>query len=615
MSLNIRLQLLGDGWFDWEVVRLDAALAMLARESNEYRSALRRALASSCQGTLSAILYADEVTPGNPLRPDNRRRFWSFYIGFQELGPVALSREQYWIPLAVLRTCKANSVRGGLSAAFRALVRACLLAPANLAVVGMPIEFDEGGPQLLRIKITNILADESALKSLWSVKGAAGVRPCFLCKNVVSIHSRLAQDSGYLVDIGCADASCFDLATDEDIWSSWDDLALQRGHLGKGAFELRERACGLSFNEDGVLSDLELRRFLRPVSMTTLDFMHCFLQSGVVAQELAGFLSSCKAKLRAGYSHIQTLAGADWRFPKSLEKGKLDAIFCSARERSADEGWKASASETLVALPLVRYFAETVARPSGLLEDECASFCMVCEIVDRLMCIKRGGPKDRELLKLVRRHLEAHRALYGDLYLKPKHHLAWHNVSKALSSDLFLDTFVLERKHRLLKRAGTDIRNSVRYESSVLGRVLVEQLRQLQSNTNDGLLGTQRPFPALRMGASVAKVFFFRVFVFPTVCSDMLQISKQDPPFFEGFVVERRDHPHRRLGHVERPGGRRRRARMCFLATAGRLRACHRLIRAPLVARRLRVVPIRRWLLPSLGVRGHPHRVPARMVI
>lgn len=221
---------------------------------------------------------------------------------------------------------------------------------------------------------------------------------------------------------------------------------------------------------------------------------------------MAAFFKACKTELGAGFAALSTLAAADWCYTKSVEKQKLDAVFTACRERSGDDAWKASASETLLALPLVRFFAETVVRPLRRLEAEVASLCLCCDSVDAFMSIKRGFPVGDRLLILVRSHLDSHKAAYGEQFLRPKHHYAWHNAARVIAEQRFLDTFVCERKHQLLKRAGTDIRNGACYERSVLGRVLVAQLRQLQDNIEDGLRGSTQELAALGVGASVAKV-------------------------------------------------------------------------------------------------------------
>ena len=447
VSSVIPLPLIGGGEFSWNIVRLDKVLQKFARGSEGFRAALAGALGASSDGRLSAIVYADEVTPGNPLRPENRRRFWSIYVGLMELGAVALSYEQFWIPVGVLRTTKVAQLRGGLSHAFSMLLKSILFDPSQLAEMGMPIDLGQG-PQLLRLRIARLLGDESALKTILSAKGAAGLRPCILCRNVVALRSDLVSPGCGLVEVSCSRHDQFDAATDQDLWQAWDDLAAQRPVLTKARFELLEKSSGLTYNELGLLGDAILRRHFQPASAVTFDFLHCYLQGGVAAQELSAFLSRCHEELRTSYAQLDLLARAAWCYPKSLPHHKLDAVFSDARERSADGGWKASAGETLLALPLVRYFSETIIRPSGQLQGECDSLALLCDLVDLYMSVKQGRPVGRRLLGGVRAHLEQHQRVYGDRYLRPKHHFAWHTAERAASVEPFLDTFVLERKHQ-----------------------------------------------------------------------------------------------------------------------------------------------------------------------
>lgn len=57
----------------------------------------------------------------------------------------------------------------------------------------------------------------------------------------------------------------------------------------------------------------------------------------------------------------------------------------------------------------------------------------------------------------------------------------------------------------VLKRCGSDIRNTSDYERSVMGRVLAEQMRQLHSGISNGLLGPLSDFSRVFPGSSASK--------------------------------------------------------------------------------------------------------------
>lgn len=109
-----------------------------------------------------------------------------------------------------------------------------------------------------------------------------------------------------------------------------------------------------------------------------------------------------------------------------------------------------------------------------------------------------------------------HQVVYGLAYIKPKRHFAFHNAMRhKMGSEVFLDCFVLERKHQGVKAFGTTIKNTSSFESSVLARALVDQRRQIQGiSLGDSLLGPavqdERLSNALGPGTRLAKALTHR---------------------------------------------------------------------------------------------------------
>ena len=58
------------------------------------------------------IVYCDEVVLGNALRHQNNRKLQVFYFSFLEVGQGLLSKEDLWIPLAVIRSNKVTELGG-----------------------------------------------------------------------------------------------------------------------------------------------------------------------------------------------------------------------------------------------------------------------------------------------------------------------------------------------------------------------------------------------------------------------------------------------------------------------------------------------------------------------
>ena len=192
VSHIVELDVTDGSKFQWEIARPDKVVEHFARASPTFARVFEEAAHRAGAVPLSGVLYFDEITPGNVLAPQNQRRCWAVYLSFTELGSVALSKDQYWLALATLRTSIAARTRGGFSACLRALLRALLLSACNLGTVGAPVMLPSG-PVLFRMQLRHMLADEAALKTAMSAKGAAGLRPCYLCRNVTSLHGNLTS--------------------------------------------------------------------------------------------------------------------------------------------------------------------------------------------------------------------------------------------------------------------------------------------------------------------------------------------------------------------------------------------------------------------------------------
>jgi len=497
VSHTIDLPLESGGGWAWSVCRLDKLMRYVARDSALYRGVLRAALMNRPGQPLTLVMYLDEVTPGNVLRPDNLRKFWAVYISFRELPTWCLTREQFWLPIAVLRTSMSTRIKGGISNCCRLLLRSILFDPCNAVDVGFAVALGEaeGDPQLIRVALGNILGDESALKYVFSNKGASGLRCCLLCRNVVSMSSDLVSGQNYLVDISCGDPSLFDPATNESIWTTYDHLASQKRILNKTAFAKLEKACGFTWDEDSLLADIPLRRHLRPATAYTMDWLHNYLCHGILAFEVNLLLDASRQAVNLSYEQLHQFVNSDWTWPRNQAVHKISDVFSASAAKHAAEGFRGSASQLLMLFPLLRYFVSQVLLPTGKLNAACQSFCQLCQMMDEFMLVKQGRAARDRVLPLFQRFMLLHKRAYGVDALKPKHHFGFHNIlglADGGGDDVWLDCFVHERKHQVVKQAGSAVKNTVVYETSVTSRVLIEQMRQLAGTVmGNVLLGAQ----------------------------------------------------------------------------------------------------------------------------
>lgn len=239
---SLELPLQSGGVWKWDTCRADLLIRYFVEASNAFKRALTEAASRAGTDPLRLILYLDEVVPGNVLRPENHRKFWAVYVGIADLGQAELTHEEFWLPVAIIRSSVVQGIKGGLSNTMRCLLRSILMAPANLAGAGMAIDLD--GPKLLRFNMSEVIADESALKSLWGTKGASGTKPCFYCSNCVSISSNLAEEDARLIDARCADANRFVLYRDKDLWKAHDNLESSVNRLTQNDFATLQQASG-----------------------------------------------------------------------------------------------------------------------------------------------------------------------------------------------------------------------------------------------------------------------------------------------------------------------------------------------------------------------------------
>ena len=489
---KLAIPLVKGGTWDWHILLfhqvLRKSLATMPAVAAAFRSALRRR-PSNPVSPWRLVCYFDELTPGQALRPDNKRKTMAVYASFAELGPQLLCRSEFWFTIAVARTDIIRQVEGGWSRMLRDLLRTSLLGEASLPS-GVVLHIGE--PTLFFARLSNIIADEAALKAALDCKGSSGLRCCPGCRNVMLRGSDLASrcPSGYLVEITCSDIGKFDFATDEDIFGAVDLLARSKGTLGVGAFAQLERSAGFNHNPNGLLADLQLRSECLPATCLTFDPMHCLWSNGVVSVEVHCFLDRMQSGTKFTWRELQAFCRAEWEWPRFCRaKGRaIHEVFNESREKSSKESFKAGATELLVVLPLLLHFAETFLVRS--LPDEVRCLRAMATVAHECQEAKFGRGDADKLAAAVSRHLACFRLVYSEDMVKPKHHYLFH-LPRQLARDTFLlDAFTLERKHQEVKRAASNTDNTAEYEVSTLARVHVDEMRnQSQLECDDGLRG------------------------------------------------------------------------------------------------------------------------------
>ena len=505
------LHIKGEPRFQWRHASLQALLVELCSRSSVYSRLLEDALASVPPGRpLHLLLYLDEVSPGNILKPANNRKFWAFYVGFKEFSAAALTHALAWLPVAVLRTSIAKKVQGGLSACVLCLLRAFFAGTASLSAVGVLLPWQE--PRLLHVRFGNLLGDEAALRQVYDSKGASGLLPCISCKNVVMRGSGLEAHSDYLVPLLCPDHRQLDMSSNEDHWRKQDLLCEQQHVLGKGAFGELEKSIGANCNPDGLLRDVPMRSHFLPASALTYDAMHVLFANGVMNLELHLLVKAARERLRLRYRDFRAKLAA-WSWPDVRRRAGHDLleVFSDAREAVSHDAFKASAAEVLAVYPWLHFVALHELAQHQCVQAEVASFSALCKVASSVMSLKSGAPWQDVALRLpalINEYLARFAVAYPGEE-RPKHHFLHHLPNQISRDRCLLDCWVHERKHSRLKTAAAHVDNTSNYEASALSKTLSDQMHQLADDAcfRDGLVGAscQCPLQLWRMPVRVAR--------------------------------------------------------------------------------------------------------------
>jgi len=214
-AITADLNLQNGDIFHWSIVPPVVLMNMLFQRSlafSQLYDTLLQSRPCSMDSPWRLICYHDELTPGNIIKPDNRRKLSVFYVNYLELNQH-LRSEFTWLPIACLRHNIMQQVVGGMSACVRAIASALFLHESGFTATGQVLHLGSVPKNyMFWAQMENLLADEAALKASWNSKGASGLKPCFLCLNATCKSLGGLDSSHYLADISCPNIDMFQAA-------------------------------------------------------------------------------------------------------------------------------------------------------------------------------------------------------------------------------------------------------------------------------------------------------------------------------------------------------------------------------------------------------------------
>jgi len=178
------------------------------------------------------ILYLDDVRPGNILRPDPGRVYYSILWSLAQYPRWYAARMMGWLPHCFVQSTQLDRIDGGISQVIAALLQVlwdanardarpgpvgyARLGPAmNLASLGVRIP-SRGAHRIIKLVFRALLADEKGLHEVCMSKTASGLKPCVCCMNIIGRRrpDDIAGDWGiHFSQAGPDDVQLYDAAS------------------------------------------------------------------------------------------------------------------------------------------------------------------------------------------------------------------------------------------------------------------------------------------------------------------------------------------------------------------------------------------------------------------
>ncbi|CAK9060268.1 Uncharacterized protein SCF082_LOCUS31778 [Durusdinium trenchii] len=336
------------------------------------------------------------------------------------VGYVTLSelqqrqKEEVWFPLFIAQHTSLESVAGGFSKTMREVV---LLLQSFHMEHGIALELD-GYHRWLRVNLMQgyFIADFDAIRATFAWRGSASIKACFACKNVCKKGSNLRDEEGYITEISETEWAKLDLWSDQEVFDLWDLMARETGNMNKKQQERLEKISGYNFHAGAVLANPIAKQILKPT-------------------QVVQFMAVLSTKSDFKCEDLQ------------------------------------------VAPPLMLYHIIDAVPDTVAVTPELQSFYALNKLLATLKSLQRGITKDK--CELLLRQTEQYLKLYRDAYndFKPKHHYQLHLSQMIWRSQLLVDCFPQEAKHRTYKyqiqnRVDGLLQDAFLFDAGVLSRLL-----------------------------------------------------------------------------------------------------------------------------------------------
>ena len=429
------------------------------------------------------ILYNDEVTPGNPLGTDNKRKLQAVYFSFLEFGANALSKEEAWFTIMVERSAIIRDIHAGMYQALKVIVLMffddkgfdCQVGGVNLPLGGNQVRW--------WCKLGLIVQDGGAHKTTWHFRGEGGTKMCLLCQNVFADSSNICDQDGVTM-LRCNVIKTNELvpATDYQIRNAYRVLEANSGTQTQAEFTRLQQALGLTYHPHALLADPRMDRIISPTQAYVHDWMHGLFVDGVfntvVYLLFEDFYDAGRKNI---YDLFKTYLGK-WHWPGRISSMvNVSDVFKADRAKKHREAMhiKCQASELMTVAPVLALFVQRVLLPSGICAEACWAFLALCDVVDLVTSTTKVRVDPQSLRVAVEKFLALYTEHWGVEWLGPKFHWLLHYPQILQIFGMLFNCFVHERYHRICKRYANDLKNYNQAVSGILREVTADKMASL----------------------------------------------------------------------------------------------------------------------------------------
>jgi len=218
--------------------------------------------------------------------------------------PLHMSFAIAWASCMAFSHAAVEHVSGGWSR----LMKEFILAIHKQLDNGFALQCRDQPPFMIFLQISAIIGDFDALRCCYDWRGAASIKLCMCCKNIVSRSSELALFGENLFDQTHAGLEGCQFWTDEEIANLFDNAKLEPLPTKKER-EATCKAAGFNlFNFLGRLSH-NVSRTVLPVSSCIFDVMHLYWSNGLCSWEICQFASNMGSHCPCSQTRLRRLHG------------------------------------------------------------------------------------------------------------------------------------------------------------------------------------------------------------------------------------------------------------------------------------------------------------------